>query len=456
MAPKFLRAEIVIIGAGYAGLNAALSLAEAGRDVVLVDAQPIGGNDVPLPGRNQSSISGGHVTYGFSQDYPKLARRYGHNFAKKLFCLSLSGIDKVEENCRQYNIKDAAFRRGYLTLARNARDEAALIDILNETQIYGDLIEGERIIGARETTQFISSPEFQCSSIYSKHHGQIEPQAYIHGLAQAARNHGVRIFDRTRIKNFRIFSHGVSAVTNEGDAFIGQRMIVSGGTGILRGGHFPVMRAYQATVGNYAVKTEPLPAAVVKQIFPQGYPGAFADMRRADVLYARLDKDNCLDFGAYSFAGRRPNAKDVEKLLYQTFPQLREAGICIAAQRYGFLAGTRQEIVQIFQSDSTGNVFPVRIYNADSRLTILSAFAAEGINLGTTAGQAVADAIMGDASDFNTLAYIQHPRMPVTFPWEGANRVRDYFLATLLSYTDRMASKRGLAGVFARAAADFV
>lgn len=238
MALRSLRAEIVIIGAGYAGLNAALTLAKAGRDVILVDAQPIGGNDIPLPGHNQSSISGGHVTYGFSQDYPKLSRRYGHDFAKKLFGLSLRGIDKVEENCRAYNITDAAFRRGYLTLARNAREEAALVAALNETQIYGDVIKGERILGARETMQMIASPEFQCSSLYSEYHGQIEPQAYIHGLAQAARQHGVRIFDRTKIKKFHVFAHGVSALADDGRAFIGRRMIVSGGTSILRGGIF--------------------------------------------------------------------------------------------------------------------------------------------------------------------------------------------------------------------------
>ena len=138
----------------------------------------------------------------------------------------------------------------------------------------------------------------------------------------------------------------------------------------------------------------------------------------------------------------------------EKFAWLKATGIGIGHRRYGFLAGTRQQIVQIFASNREGDVTPIRAYNPESRLMVLSAFAAEGINLGTTAGKAAAHALLGDTAHLNLLAHIEHPKLPITFPWERANRIRDLFLARTISVIDRAASTSGITGVFARAVAD--
>ena len=48
------RADVCIVGAGYTGLSAALHLAEAGLDVVLLEAHRVG---FGASGRNNGSIS---------------------------------------------------------------------------------------------------------------------------------------------------------------------------------------------------------------------------------------------------------------------------------------------------------------------------------------------------------------------------------------------------------------
>ncbi|HXA93150.1 MAG TPA: FAD-dependent oxidoreductase, partial [Steroidobacteraceae bacterium] len=55
-----LRAELVIVGAGYTGLSAALHLSEAGRDVVVIDASDIGAGG--------SGLNGGQVIPGVKHD----------------------------------------------------------------------------------------------------------------------------------------------------------------------------------------------------------------------------------------------------------------------------------------------------------------------------------------------------------------------------------------------------
>src|ERR1700746_1721822 len=70
------RCDVAIIGAGYAGLSAALMLARAGRAVVVLDAL--------APGEGASSRSGGMIGHGHRLSYTKLIERLGAQQAAHL------------------------------------------------------------------------------------------------------------------------------------------------------------------------------------------------------------------------------------------------------------------------------------------------------------------------------------------------------------------------------------
>lgn len=439
--------EIIIIGAGYAGLMAALTLSRAGKDVIVIDAQPLGGNDNPLPGHTQSAISGGHVVAGFSQDFDKLEKKYGLDYARQLFQLSVDGVDLVEKNCHE--IGDVGFQRGYLALSRNERDDKALETYIHENEKFGNAESKPRLLNPEDVKLFINSPDFKHKGVYSNISGQLEPRDYVLGLVRLAKEAGTKFLPLTKIIDFSFSNDGVKLTTDKGENLFAPKVIISGGLGIIRSGFFPEMRKYQAVIGNYALKTDVLSDSLIKDIFPSGYKGAFCDLRRTDVLYARLDNQNRLDFGAYSFSGAQPNSEAVEDLLYATFPQLKLAGIKIYQGRYGFLIGTKLEMMQMFQIIS-GSVNPVNRFYSESPLTILSAFGATGINLGTMSGLAVAEAYLGNSKKINLLARIEHPKLPITFPFEKANQWRDYALTKALSVVDSGASQNGLWGSLMR------
>src|SRR5439155_18002632 len=70
------RCDVAIIGAGYAGLSAALTLARAGRSVVVLEAA--------APGEGASTRSGGMIGHGHRLSYTRLIERFGPENAKDL------------------------------------------------------------------------------------------------------------------------------------------------------------------------------------------------------------------------------------------------------------------------------------------------------------------------------------------------------------------------------------
>src|SRR5688500_13461673 len=74
------KADVCVVGGGYTGLSAALHLAEAGADVVLLEAERIADG---ASGRN-----GGQIHSGQRRDVLWLEQRFGFERAKLLWDLS--------------------------------------------------------------------------------------------------------------------------------------------------------------------------------------------------------------------------------------------------------------------------------------------------------------------------------------------------------------------------------
>src|SRR5258708_8161117 len=81
------RAEAIVIGAGYTGLSAALHLAEAGRDVVVLEAVEVG--------ERASGSNGGQVIPGVKHDPDTLEAMFGPHAGGQLLATAAAGPDLV-------------------------------------------------------------------------------------------------------------------------------------------------------------------------------------------------------------------------------------------------------------------------------------------------------------------------------------------------------------------------
>jgi gamma-glutamylputrescine oxidase len=96
------KVDVAIIGAGYAGCSAALTLARAGRTVVVLDAHE--------PGFGGSTRSGGMVGHGHRLSYLALKARYGDAKARQVLQEGMASLNFVVDLIADERL-DAQFSR---------------------------------------------------------------------------------------------------------------------------------------------------------------------------------------------------------------------------------------------------------------------------------------------------------------------------------------------------------
>src|SRR6267378_6331044 len=102
-------ADVAVIGAGFTGLSAALSLAKRGAKVVVLESETIGWG--------ASSRNGGMVLTGLKLGVNQLISKYGRELTRRMYAASLETIDCVEQIIRDEAIDCDLSRCGHLEVA---------------------------------------------------------------------------------------------------------------------------------------------------------------------------------------------------------------------------------------------------------------------------------------------------------------------------------------------------
>lgn len=179
------RCDVVVIGAGFMGLSAALHLAEAAVDVTLLEAAETGWG---ASGRNN-----GLVVPGLKHDPDDVRRLLGDAAGKRLLRLSGDAPGQLFELIDRLDIKCNVNRCGWIQAA-HARAALRLIDArVRAWQELGADVSSipEDRVAARLGTDYYAGAWFDPRG------GSLNPLACVRGLAVAASNAGVRIYERT-------------------------------------------------------------------------------------------------------------------------------------------------------------------------------------------------------------------------------------------------------------------
>jgi len=205
-----------VLGGGYTGLSAALTLAEAGGDVVLLDANPPGWG---ASGRNGGMVSPGSALMADAQ----IVRRFGAEDARIFFNAERAAIDMVEDRLDRHGLEVDRQSRGYTYVAHSPRVVSKLVEQGREFAArYGISFE---FVGKEDmAAQGLNSPDFHAAAHYPLGFA-LNPMKFVLGLARAARAAGVRLHYGTPVK--RIERAGGYALLTPGGRVLARKLLVA-------------------------------------------------------------------------------------------------------------------------------------------------------------------------------------------------------------------------------------
>lgn len=381
-----IKADVCIIGGGFSGIATALTMAERGRSVVVVEANRIGWG---ASGRN-----GGQMIAGISGE-ATIERQLGKAGQKLVRDIRYRGHEIIEGRIARYGIA-CDLKHGWMEAAARPRHMKAI-----RAHVEARIKDGEgdhlEIVEADMMPSVLGTTAYYGGFIDRK-------SGHLHGLnlclgeARAAAGLGVKIFEGSR------------AVALDGGAkpwVATEKGRVEAGTVVIAGEIFdrfgqPRLRGLMLPTGSYIIATEPLSEAVARSINPRDLAVADSNV----VLdYFRLSADRRLLFGGRcNYSNRDPKdiAGSMRPRMVRIFPQLKDA-------RIDFAWGGRIAIV-VNRVPAIGRLKP--------NLYFFGGYSGHGVNATHIAAEIVADAISGTTEKFDLFDRIRHTRLPFS-DWFG-------------------------------------
>ena len=392
--------DVAIVGAGLAGLSAALELAQRGFRVTVLEARQVGWG---ASGRN-----GGQAIHGLACDMAVIEAQLGREPARRVWDMTIEALDLLRERCRRHAI-DCDWRDGFLEVAvtaRKARDLQARAE--RTATAYGYPLAW---IAPAQLPQWLASPRYH-SGVHDPRSGHLHPLKYTQGLARAAAGLGVAIHEDSAVLRL---DPGPQAVLHTAQGHVSARHVLLAGNVYLQG-LAPRLESCIMPVGTYIVCSEPLGAERAGALIPCG--AAVCDNNFV-LDYFRTTADHRLLYGGrVSYSTRTPGhlAASMQRRMSDIFPPLTGTRIDFAWGGFVDISMNRAPDFGRLGTGAAANVY------------YLQGFSGHGLALTGLAGKLVAEAIAGDASRFDTFAGIRHR------PFPGGKWLRTPALVLAMSY----------------------
>jgi gamma-glutamylputrescine oxidase len=317
------RADVCVVGGGFTGLSAALHLAEAGADVVLVEADRIGAG---ASGRN-----GGQIHSGQRRDVLWLEKRFGFERAKQLWDMAEEAKAHLRAQIARFAI-DCDFRPGVIEALHKPSlvpEAAEHVAALSRRYGYREV----SLLDRAATVRALGSERF-AGGVLDRGGGHLDPYQLCLGLARAAAQFGAALHEGTPAIALSSEAGRPVVRTASGDIRADHVIVATDG----RSGAFErVTRRRMVGINSFVVATEPL-GALGEAILPGNESAADS---RFVVRYWRKTADGRLIFGGgESSAGHVPRdiAAFVRPHLAEIYPEL--AGVPIAHGWSGIVSVT--------------------------------------------------------------------------------------------------------------------
>jgi glycine/D-amino acid oxidase-like deaminating enzyme len=321
---------VAIVGAGYAGLSAALELARQGVECLAFDAAE--------PGFGASTRSGGMVSGGVNVGKRYMSAPMSAEEAAPFMNDAAEAFSHVEDLIARENIECGWTKRGYFLGAwcqSHFDAMAQKIDVLNR-----EAKSGSYIVPRKDQRAEIGS-DYYFGGMVVERAAHLNPALYFKGLLNLVQKAGVLIAAHTAVDGLNQNADGSWHVkTARGDVRADDVIIATNG---YTSKATPALQRRVVPVGSYIIATEELPADLAASLSPRNR--SFADTRRVLTYYRMSPDGKRLIFGGRAKFGHTDpiaTAPLLHQFMIDRFPQLR--GVQITHSWTGNVAFTLDEL----------------------------------------------------------------------------------------------------------------
>jgi glycine/D-amino acid oxidase-like deaminating enzyme len=304
------RAAVCVIGGGFTGLSAALHLAEAGVETILLEAEH--------PGFGASGRNHGQVVPGYSKHAPdEIVARFGTERGEALNQWVQDSANLVFDLIHKHNIDCDALQNGWLMPAHNEERLAVVRTKYEQWARRGAPVD---FLDRAETEAITGSPHYIGTWLHRRG-GNIQPLSYARGLARAAQKAGAAIHAATPALS--LDRAGTDwRVRTPGGTVTADKVIMA--TNAYGGDLWPALAKSVVPVRLFQTATTPLGDNIAHSILPDGH--SISDARRVLWSFRKDVQGRIVAGGAPLFTVnvRQSLRKMIADYIRTAFPQVDE------------------------------------------------------------------------------------------------------------------------------------
>lgn len=249
-------ADVVIIGSGYTGLNAAIECARGGKSTVVLEAGQ--------PGQGCSTRNGGQISTSIKPSLENLQAKYGQERGRAIRDTGRIALDWIETRVADENLNCSFERVGRFHAAHSA---TAYEDLCRNSEALKRDEGIESFVVPRSDQHAEIGSNYYHGGVVFPRHAALDPARYHSGLLKTALSAGAQVFGKCAATGLIRRPVGFEVETERGKLRAGDVIVATNGyTNELT----PWLRRRVIPIGSYIIATEPLPKPLMDRISPKG------------------------------------------------------------------------------------------------------------------------------------------------------------------------------------------
>jgi len=316
-------ADVVIVGAGYTGLSAALTLANNGKKVIVLDAEDIG---FGASTRNGGMLGSGHKV---SNDHAQ--QKYGSEIASNLHKEANASLAYTTNLIKENQIDCDLQICGRLRTSWLPQNQTDMSNNLNKLKVIEDF--NSQMVNSDVLKRSIKT-DLYFGGQYYEDHGAVQPRKFHYGLLKLAINAGAMVFgNKPAIKvikksNSNSNSNDSLFTVHTPDSSIECRDVLMATNGYTRSKLSKYLSRRVLPVPSFIITTIDLGKDRVKLLLPGGH--CMVETRKRYCYYRATPCGKRIMLGTRA-AMHAMSAEDalptLKKMLSEIFPSLEGVGI---------------------------------------------------------------------------------------------------------------------------------